>query len=91
MSKHSREGSNCLIYLTGLIILWWYMLVTQSCPILCDSMDCSPQGSSIHRILQARILEWSVMPYYTDIQNQVSLGGKQFPKMGAASRIKLII
>ena len=33
-------------------------LVTQSCPTLCDSMDCSPAGSSVHRILQAGILEW---------------------------------
>ena len=32
--------------------------VTQSCPTLCDLMDCSLPGSSIHRILQARILEW---------------------------------
>ena len=32
-------------------------LVTQSCPTLCDSMDCSPPGSSIHGIFQARILE----------------------------------
>ena len=31
---------------------------TPSCPILCDPMDCSPPGSSIHGILQARILEW---------------------------------
>ena len=31
----------------------------QSCPSLCDSMDCSPPGSSIHGILQARILKWS--------------------------------
>ena len=31
--------------------------VTQSCPTLCDSTDCSPPGSSIHGILQARILE----------------------------------
>ena len=30
----------------------------QSCPTLCNPMDCSPQGSSVHRILQARILEW---------------------------------
>ena len=29
-----------------------------SCPTLCDPMDCSPPGSSVHRILQARILEW---------------------------------
>ena len=32
-------------------------LVTQLCPILCDPMDCSPPGSSLHGILQARILE----------------------------------
>ena len=30
----------------------------QSCPTLCDPMDSSPPGSSIHRILQVRILEW---------------------------------
>ena len=34
----------------------------QSCPILCDSMDCSLSGSSVHGILQARILEWVAMP-----------------------------
>ena len=32
--------------------------VTQSCPTLCDPIDCSPPGSSVHGILQARILEW---------------------------------
>ena len=32
--------------------------VAQSCPTLCDPVDCSPPGSSIHGILQARILEW---------------------------------
>ena len=30
----------------------------QSCPALCDPMDCSLPGSSVHGILQARILEW---------------------------------
>ena len=34
------------------------VLVTQSCLTLCDLMDCSPPGSSVHGILQARILEW---------------------------------
>ena len=34
----------------------------QSCPILCDPMDCSPPGSSAHGILQAKILEWVVTP-----------------------------
>ena len=31
-------------------------------PILCHPMDCSPPGSSVHRILQARILELVAMP-----------------------------
>ena len=34
------------------------VLVNQSCPTLCDPMDCSPPGSSVHEIFQARILEW---------------------------------
>ena len=34
------------------------MLVTESCPTLCDLMDCSPPGSSVHGILQARIVDW---------------------------------
>ena len=34
----------------------------QSCPILCEPVDCSPPGSSVHRIPQARILEWVAMP-----------------------------
>ena len=32
--------------------------VCQSCRTLCDPMDCSPPGSSVHGILQARMLEW---------------------------------
>ena len=39
------------------------VLGAQSCPTLCDSMDCSPPGSSVHRILQARILEWLAIPF----------------------------
>ena len=35
---------------------------TQLCPTLCDPMDCSPPGSSVHGILQARILEWVPIP-----------------------------
>jgi len=33
------------------------VLVSKSCPTLCDPMDCSLPGSSVHEILQARILE----------------------------------
>ena len=34
------------------------------CPTLCDPMDCSPLGSSVHGISQARILEWVAIPFY---------------------------
>ena len=35
----------------------------QSCPPLCGPMDCSPPGSPLHGILQARILEWVAISY----------------------------
>ena len=34
-----------------------------SCPALCDPMDCSPADSSVHGILQARILKWITVPF----------------------------
>ena len=37
--------------------------VTQSCPTLSDPMDCSPPGSSIHGIFQARVLEWVAIAF----------------------------
>ena len=37
--------------------------VAQSCPTLCNPMDCSPPGVSIHGILQARILEWFAISF----------------------------
>ena len=37
--------------------------VAQSCPTLCDPVDCSPPGSSIHEILQARILKWVAISF----------------------------
>ena len=39
------------------------VLITQSCLTLCDPMDCNPPGSSVHSILQARILEWVAIPF----------------------------
>ena len=41
--------------------MFMYVLVTQSCLTLCDPVDCSPPGCSVHGILQARILEWVAM------------------------------
>ena len=42
-----------------------YVLVTQLCPTLCDSMDCSQPGSSDHGILWAEILEWVAISFST--------------------------
>ena len=39
------------------------VLVTQLCLSLCDPMDCSPPGSSVHGILQARTLEWVAISF----------------------------
>ena len=56
---------------TSLILgphVWWKvvplpLLVTQSCLTLFDPMDRGPPGSPVHRILQARILEWAAIPF----------------------------
>ena len=51
-------------------------LVIQSCLTLCDPMDYSPQGSSVHGILQARISEWVAMPSsrgYSQPRNQTQV------------------
>ena len=40
-----------------------YVLVAQSCLSLCDPVDCSWPGSSVHGISQARILEWVAIPF----------------------------
>ena len=44
-------------------------LVTQSGPTFGDAMDCSLPGSSVHRVLQARILEWLAIPFSRDLPN----------------------
>ena len=40
-----------------------HCLITKSCLILCDPMDCSPPGSSVHGISQARVLEWVAISF----------------------------
>ena len=39
------------------------MSVAQSCLTLCNSVDCSLPGSSVHGVLQARLLEWVALSY----------------------------
>ena len=48
------------------------VLVTQSCPTLCNPMDYSLPGFSVHGILQARMLEWVAIPF----SNRSPLGHK---------------
>ena len=56
------------------------VLVTQSCPTLCHPMDCSPPGSFVHGIFQARILEWMPCPPPEDLPNPGI--ESTFPAMG---------
>ena len=58
--------------------------VAQSCPTLCDPVDCSPPGSSIHGILQARILEWVAISFsressqHRDLTQVSHIAGRRF-------------
>ena len=40
------------------------VLVSQVCPTLCDPMDCSLPGSSVHGIFQARTLQWVAISFF---------------------------
>ena len=54
---HKENDTTYLLYETVKV------KVTQWCPALCNPMDCSLSGSSVHGILQARILEWVGVPF----------------------------
>ena len=45
------------------IFKWKKVLVHHLCPTLCDPLDCSPPGSSVSGLLQARMLEWVAIPF----------------------------
>ena len=49
--------------------------VAQSCPTLCDPVDCSLPGSSVHGIFQARVLEWGAIAFSIKMDR-----GSFFPK-----------
>ena len=67
-SAFTHVGTGICLYESWLnctrpVSIWMCMCGhTQLCPTLCNPMDCSPPGSSVHWILQARILEW--VPIY---------------------------
>ena len=53
LTMPAREACTCYVTSFGKV----QVSVAQPCPSLCDPMDCSPPGSSVHGTLQARILE----------------------------------
>ena len=57
----SLYGPHSHLYMTTGKYMTVKVLVTQSCLTLCHPRDCSPPGSSVQGILQARILEWVSM------------------------------
>ena len=62
----SRNSSKCLAPKQVKLTIQFscvHVKSLQLCPTLCDPMDCSPPGSSVHGILQARILGWVAIPF----------------------------
>ena len=57
-NRLGKKADYIFIYINNMCVL-----VAQSCLILCDLMDCSLPGSSVHGILQERILEWDAIPF----------------------------
>ena len=58
--KSNGEGCHCLLQCRKVKS---ESEVAQSCPTLRDPVDCSPPGSSVHGILQARVLEWGAIAF----------------------------
>ena len=58
--------AHCIVlifFFTNMMISVWCAQLLWSCPTLCDPMDCSPPGASVHGILQVRMLEWVAIPF----------------------------
>ena len=48
--------------------------VAQSCLTLCDPIDCSSLGSSVHGVLQSRIMEWVAISFSKEIYTRMFIG-----------------
>ena len=71
-SSSSNQNLSCLFHVqksTGWLKILFRNLseseseATQSCPTICDAMNCSLSGSSVHGVFQARVLEWVAVPF----------------------------
>ena len=81
--NNSRRDSKC--HLVN-IVFQGSVLVHQLRPALCDPMDCSQPGSSIHGIFQARVLEWGAIAFST-INNYIVI---REGKGKSPSRVRLL-
>ena len=63
VNKESHSGVGCHFLLQCMKVKS-ESGVAQSCPTLSDPMDCSPPGSSVHGIFQARVPEWGAMAFF---------------------------
>ena len=59
---HKTNNNNCVCVCVSVCVCVC-VLVAQSCLTLCDTMDCGLPGTSVQRILQARILEWAAISF----------------------------
>ena len=78
---------SCYIFLVFFLLIFVHICVCakslQSCPTLCDPMYCSPSGSCVHGILQARRLEWVACPFPADLPDQcIRPGSLTSPALG---------
>ena len=62
-SLEDRKSASKAIYILALIWLLLLLLSRLSCPTLCDPIDGSPPGPSVHGIFQARVLEWVAIAF----------------------------
>ena len=60
--KYLLSGSSQKMF-TDICNIGYIVVAAQSCLTLCNPMDCSPPGSFVHVVLQARTLEWEVIPF----------------------------
>ena len=60
---HTHRGLKDFLWKFPAVGSTAHSVCVQSCLTLCDPVDCSPPGSSVHGILQARILEWVAISF----------------------------
>ena len=79
-------------------VMGWIVkaLVAQSCPALCNSIDCSPPSSCVDGILQARISEWVAIPFswgssQPKDQTQVSCIAGWFSTVWATREVWIVV